>query len=93
MLTTLLIVTNATADDRSDARDLVGSWSYVGILGDDFEFRADGTRVCNGVKTDWTVKNGKIVITTIIGSSEYAFTLSPDNNKLSYNGNTYKRKG
>jgi hypothetical protein len=83
----------ARADDRADARALVGKWKYQGFLGDDFELKADGTRLTYGVKTGWAVKNGKFIITNLLGmDNAYEFTLSPDNNTLRLNGETYKRQ-
>jgi hypothetical protein len=86
----------ANASDREDAKALVGAWKYQGFLGDNWEFKADGTYYINGLGgrgTEWTVKGGKLVIRPAIGKAqEYDFTLSPDNNTLRFDGNTYKRK-
>ncbi|VTS07948.1 hypothetical protein [Tuwongella immobilis] len=83
------------ADDREDAKVLVGKWKYQGFLGDDYELKADGTYTINGLGgkgTDWTVKRGKLIFTPIFGKvSEYEFSLSPDGDTLKFNGNTYKR--
>jgi hypothetical protein len=83
----------ASAGDREDAIALVGKWKYQGLLGDDFEYLANGKKLINGAKLDWTVKNGKLVEYNIFGKpAEYDFTLTPDGNTFRYNGNTYKRK-
>jgi hypothetical protein len=84
---------SAKADDRADAKALVEKWKYQGFLGDDFELKADGTRRINGLNTGWAVKNGKFIITNLLGMGNACdFTLSPDNNTLRLNGETYKRQ-
>lgn len=67
----------ARAGDAEDTRDIVGSWSA--FLADTVEFKKDGTyKFKRGGSGTWRIQNGKLVTTTILGTSKSDFTLGKD---------------
>jgi hypothetical protein len=82
----------AKADDREDAKALVGKWATQDFLGFDIEFKDDGTCSFSLGSAEWSVKKGKLIIQRPGITNEYDFTITPDNKTLKYDGRTWKRK-
>ncbi len=98
-LSLMLGENKAKADDREDAKALVGTWqctaSPFGLDNGKYTYFGGDGSFSNGNagKKTWTVKNGKIVISELFSKDASSdFTLSPDGDTLKWSTETFKRK-
>jgi hypothetical protein len=80
---------NAKASDREDEKELVGWWESRTGVNCDEELKGDGTYRTHNALVDlsgtWEVKNGKLIIKTLLETEVLDFKLSPDSNTLTLN--------